>query len=411
MPFALNTKLLHAIACKHKTITAAIAVALAGLVLFARRPDALINPQLFAEDGLVFFLGAYESGLSAIMQPYGGYYHLVPRLIALVALKFDPSWVPFIYNFAALTIVCLINVAVFSKRISLPAKPLIVLSLALVPHTGEVFLNLTNIQWWLAVALILVLLSEDASKTIHYFCDITAVVLCGLSGPFLVFVFPIFIVRACMRRSSSCIATAIMAGIVCSIQIFCLYNHRSEFERSGLINFSWLGSVMTGRVFGTFAAGYKIDNLSSSPLWLIFGALATAAFLRFAFCKGNYRSERAIIGSAWICYVVPVGLKFLRETGAIAPPLNGDRYFFLPHILLAWMLVVYCASPSKWAKNIAAVILGLSWILNSPSFQTPPLKDYAWTAHVQPIREGKDFQIPINPPGWIMSSSGKNTKR
>ena len=51
-------------------------------IVFARKPDALLNPQLFAEDGTIFFLGCVRG------RPEGhfrhlrrDYLHLLPRLV------------------------------------------------------------------------------------------------------------------------------------------------------------------------------------------------------------------------------------------------------------------------------------------------------------------------------------------
>ena len=50
-------------------------------VLFLREPNAVLHPQLWAEDGPVFFLGA-RRGFAVWFETYNGYYHLLPRIIA-----------------------------------------------------------------------------------------------------------------------------------------------------------------------------------------------------------------------------------------------------------------------------------------------------------------------------------------
>ena len=40
-----------------------------------------------------------------------------------------------------------------------------------------------------------------------------------------------------------------------------------------------------------------------------------------------------------------------------------------------------------------------------------PLRDYAWGQHVRPIRDGQGFKIPINPEGWYVQSTGRNSRR
>ena len=98
---------------RHPRLTATGTVALAGLILFLRRPDALLNSQLFAEDGM-FFLDAYDRGAKAIFSPYNGYLHLAPRLTAAFALAFDPAWMPAIYNGVTFTLWLAVALALFS---------------------------------------------------------------------------------------------------------------------------------------------------------------------------------------------------------------------------------------------------------------------------------------------------------
>ena len=66
-------------------------------VLYARRPDALTLPQLYAEDGVIFFREALLSGFAAMPSAYAGYHHLLPRLIALLALPAPAALQPAIY--------------------------------------------------------------------------------------------------------------------------------------------------------------------------------------------------------------------------------------------------------------------------------------------------------------------------
>ena len=56
-----------------------------GLVLYARMPDAFSHPQFWAEDGTIFFLDAHSGGWRALLDPYSGYLHLIPRAVAWLA--------------------------------------------------------------------------------------------------------------------------------------------------------------------------------------------------------------------------------------------------------------------------------------------------------------------------------------
>src|SRR5213080_3917895 len=74
------------------------------LVLFARRPETFLNPQLWAEDGPIFFVQSAYVGISLLV------------LLAVV-------------------------LALFSPRLDLPARPACALAIVLIPHTGEAIGN------------------------------------------------------------------------------------------------------------------------------------------------------------------------------------------------------------------------------------------------------------------------------
>src|SRR5215472_2407952 len=83
----------------------AILFALVFLLLVFRRPDALTNPQFWAEDGVQFFFSQITRGTwASLFRPYAGYLHLIPRLVAAGASPLPARVAPLLYNFSALLI-------------------------------------------------------------------------------------------------------------------------------------------------------------------------------------------------------------------------------------------------------------------------------------------------------------------
>lgn len=67
--------------------TVALAATLLALLLVSRQPSAVAHPQLFAEDGKVWFRDVYQFGARRpLLWPYLGYLETVQRLIAAAAL-------------------------------------------------------------------------------------------------------------------------------------------------------------------------------------------------------------------------------------------------------------------------------------------------------------------------------------
>jgi hypothetical protein len=137
----------------------AVAAGLA-VLLFLRRPDSLLSPQFWAEDGAEFFYFQFYGSLP-LFKPYSGYLHLAPRAVAALAGLFPVRFAPLIYNIFALALA-----ALCSAWFSLPHFRHLVRSdrlraaacifIAVMPAAGTVLLNLTNVQWYLLTWLGLV---------------------------------------------------------------------------------------------------------------------------------------------------------------------------------------------------------------------------------------------------------------
>ena len=125
------------------TRPATCTLVLIGLLIFfilaGKSPDAISNPQLWAEDGTVFFAQQFGHALPQVFTTYAGYLHLIPRLIAWIATAFSYNTEPLIYNFAAL---CIDSAAIlyFAQRSQLLAPTwLTIAAFALTPTNGEIF--------------------------------------------------------------------------------------------------------------------------------------------------------------------------------------------------------------------------------------------------------------------------------
>src|SRR5690606_27302109 len=119
--------------------------------------------------------------------------HLLPRLIAwLASHAADPAWWPAIYNGMAFVISVALFARLASPRVDLPAKPWLMLSFVLVVGTGEVLINVTNLQWLTAFFLVLHLFTAPAATLTQRIGDVAILVLIGLNGPFALVFLPLF---------------------------------------------------------------------------------------------------------------------------------------------------------------------------------------------------------------------------
>src|SRR5208282_1019677 len=166
-----------------------------GLVA-SRRPDALFHPQFFAEDGVIFYQQAFNTGwLKALETPVAGYYDTISRLVAAVSMAF-PIWAaPPIFNVAAIAIqispVWFFNTSRFDGLIPDGRMRLLLSFLYLgLPNSLEIDANLTNALWHMALLGVMVILAPQSPGFLWKAFDLIVLAISGLSGPFCLLLFP-----------------------------------------------------------------------------------------------------------------------------------------------------------------------------------------------------------------------------
>lgn len=358
-------------------------------------------------------MGAYTGDWHKLFEPYGGYLHLLPRIVAWLGQAcVDPALIPAFYNFSALGFTLAVMASVFSKRVCLPAKPAFVVAMALVPHTGEVFINLTNLQWSLALSLVVLSIKNDADGVAERILDFSIALFAGLTGPFIVFLLPAFVCRAVSRKSRESLWLLVWVLMVAAVQFYFLFNERVSFARPEPVAPIGILSAMAGRNYVTFIAGYALPAFERHYVWIALGGVCTALLGFFSLRRGDYKLERLNLFLIFLCLSASVAFKFMREVGVIIPPNQnlGDRYFYIQHVLIAWILVIALVSTVSWWRYCIVAVFVAALAFNLKSFKSPALADRGWSAHAQSIRDGKAFTIPINPDGWAISAPARPAK-
>lgn len=172
-------------------------VALAAIaIVLTRDPAALLMPQLWAEDGPVFVGQALRSGWAGLFEPYAGYFHLLPRLVANIFASVVPLDVlPLALGLSAISLTGLAVYLVATARVPVAHRWLYGLALVLVPHDGEVFGTITNLQWFVAVVLFTLVLQTPARSWRDGLRDGAIALVCGLTGPFAILIVPLLALR------------------------------------------------------------------------------------------------------------------------------------------------------------------------------------------------------------------------
>ena len=381
-------------------------IVIAILILIVRRSDSLTNPQLWAEDGAVFFAQQYEYGAASLLTPYAGYLHTVPRLIALIADSFfSYDQLPAVYNYACLFITIIVIAHCFSPRLQLPFKPLLALSIVLVPHyLNEVFLNITNIQWILCVLLLLTLLKDTPNNIygnyhLQVVSDFIIIIVAGLTGPFLIFMFPFFAWKLFTTKKSYGYTLLLTACCIVLIQLYHLALSTKIVQEGSMFNVDIYVSMFGRKLFGGLLFGRSM--MHSNALFISVCALAYFSILLYLSYKKSPEKMQTLkivlmmlSISVAILGAVIINFNFSPNIMSIS---CGCRYFFIPYVMVTWSLILCINQNGIW-KNIY-VISSLLLILYSSitvGIQTRMI-DYHWKQYSSLIGTKDTLSIPINP--------------
>lgn len=389
------------------------AVAAAYLLLIAHKPWALTAPQLWAEDGSVHLADNDRFGAGAFLLPYRGYLHLLPRLIAWLASRTtDVAHWPAFYNGAALLVAVALFVRFASPRLDLPGKPWLILAFVLAANTGEVFLNITNLHWLTAFFLLQQTLIARPTTPAQRIGDLAILGVIGLTGPFVLVFLPLFAWRWWRERHADTLAVLLVALACAATQAWFIKTTGPHFApQSQPIHLAMLLAVAGSRLvvwplFGSTAA-------STLPLVALgaIGAVFIAALALWALRPHPRRLLRAQILVAF-ALITPATLYRIRPDTWESPNLvNGDSYFFIARILLAWLLIWELDARPRAVAFVARGLYLVAVLFELPHHREPAPPDYHWAERCDAIRRGVPANIPTLPEGWIFEYPGRPTPK
>lgn len=377
-----------------------LAVALIAL----RKSDSLLNPQFWAEDGGLFFIEAERyGGWHQLFRPYEGYLHFLPRLIAALGTPLPLTLVPAFYAWSSLAVTGLVAWWLQSPRLSLPGGAVAALALAALPHTGEVYLNLCNLQWITALGLFALILTTDAATPAIRVGELVLLLLTGLTGPFIILALPLFAWRAWTRRSPWS-TTLLFTAVTCAAaHLPSLLTRNAPTEPAAWAPLQH-AAVVGRRVVVTLFCG----ELSFSKILCAAVALATVAGFTVALWRRRALLPGGLLLLAAALFVLAAtAYKVRPDTWTLSEIGNGDRYFFIPKIILLWLLaaLAHTSGPRLRTALIALLILPLA--ANASRFFFPPEPDQNWAASCALIARGESVWVPILPPDTHILHPGR----
>jgi hypothetical protein len=382
--------------------------------LFAlHRPDGVINPQLWAEDGPIFHQDAELFGWRSLFIPRMGYFHTIPRLIALTARHFDPAWTPAIYTYSALLISGLAALCLVSSR--MPGERLagfgVGLILVIVPnYSNEIFLTPTNLQWVIAPLLTALLVREPAPTIGWAFAEGLAVFVIGTSTPFSIALIPLVALWVFWKRDRRRLLGASARAFAALVQAAALLSVTQGSQPTRPVaGLGFLAQVVGLRIFAeTFTPQIPCETVM---VRILMGLLALGGLVGLAGLPGKNRPVRLMLVAIVIASLT-AAIARCRSTGVLSTLIDtgfGDRYFYAVRTHLLWCCLLAGLdswATRRWLAILCSFLLCLAVISSLRTYRVESLPDLKWKDYVPALREGRPVSIPINP-SWTYNYPGR----
>lgn len=379
------------------------------LLLFLRKPHALHTAQLWAEDGSIFLAFQDLLGARALIEPYMGYLHTIPRLVAWTAAGIlDPAWWPTFYNGVAFVIWVAVIARMFSRRVPLPGKPWLALAFIAGPQTGEILFNITNVQWVSAFALVQHVLLTPPATRMQRTVDLVILAVVALTGPFAIAFLPLFAWQAWRERRRDTAAALLVVGTCAAIQVWFILTTAEKFEHQAQALQLWPTiEVLARRLLVWPVAGEMLARAIPRPGVAALGVLLAMGVLAAALHPGPHRGARRRIAAALVLITVVVTYRTRPDTWDGDNLAFGDRYFYIPRVLLFWLFVLHFHAQRRVTAACARVLYASMLLVHVPNFVVPTPPDYHWKEHCDPIRRGEPANIKTLPEGWWIEYRGR----
>ncbi|MBX7061775.1 MAG: hypothetical protein K1X52_08955 [Pyrinomonadaceae bacterium] len=392
----------------------------AALIVISHRPDAVTDPQFWAEDGHMWYEQAYNlDPLAVFLVPEAGYYQTVSRAVAAFSLLFPFRWAPLVLNLFAIAVQAFNAFFIASDRMShaMPSRlfrfAAAFIYLAL-PNSYETSANLTNTQWHLGFLVLLIILAKPAEDVAWKIFDHAAVALSAFSGPLCLLLVPIAAIKYFYRREKRLLILGSILMIGAAVQMSALFVY--ERPSSQPLGASFFGAVriIAGQWFISPLVGAKNYGLLHRTLWWTDATASVVAagglaVLVLAFIWGKQELRLLIIFAVLVCstaLVNPAVTKLEPQWVAMETPLTGSRYWFFPGLTLLVCSVFIATNLRVGKLRYLFVLPALLMIWGFVAdWKQPRFKNLDFPAHAREFdnaKHGEIITIPINPEGWEM---------
>ena len=396
-----------------------IAAVVGFLITVSHRPDAMLNPQFWAEDGKMWFQQAYNNGvIVSLFTPEAGYFQSISRIVAALSQLAPLAYAPFIFNFAAISAKVGVALFILSPRLERTVPNVAVRAVFAfiylgLPHSFETTANLTNVQWHLAMLCFLVLIAAPGERLVWRIFDVAAVAISAFSGPFCLLLVPVALIKFYVtreRRLIPLIGILLAASTVQAASLFLFERPSSQplDAEPGLFFRIVGGHLFFDSIFGDKNYGRLLKLGWWTEINAFFVCIFGSATVAYAFIRAKLELRLLILFSTLIvagALISPAVSSDMPQWQAMVPEISGSRYWMIPIFCIFACLITVAAKSEFRAVRYASIgLLFLSLVGIVADWKHPQFIDMRFAEHAASFETalaGQEVVIPINP-DWEM---------
>jgi hypothetical protein len=379
------------------------------LLVILRLPLAWVQGRFLGEEGSIFLAFAWHRpALEALLRSFGGYLNLAANGATLLAARLVRGGMlplesaPYLTMVTALLFQLLPAALILTGQARWLANRWAVLAALLIvaisPMTEEVFLNVLHIQFHLALCTGLILALEAPSRRSARIGYWTVLFVAPLCGPGAIVLLPLFALQLFVFFTPSPVRGAFLdPGALAAVMVVRLA--ALPYLTSGLANvlgtltynsyitggIGWWAMVAASITYFGALMAVALRDRHDPAIWLLLSGMAIGAA---SFGGGMI----AVDPYQWF------------SVGA------GERYNFLPLVLLTLALIVIAMRQDGRFRRISATLVMLTLITGAIGF-TQPIKAMrngpSWRAEVAAWRADHDHPLVLWPQEWTADLSDR----
>lgn len=396
--------------------------------MISRRPDALTNPQFWAEDGNVFYAGMYNNGNVnliinnvVIFSPI----YAIAAFSQLFSLEYGPLIFTLFALFFQILPVLLFMSSRFEKLIpKYKTRIILVLTYLCLFNVGETYMNLTNSLYYLALSAFIIIISEPSENKYWNWFDFVILIIASIPFTFAVFLIPIALIRTLKGKSKISLYKLLTLIVVIGVQIIARL-HAKDMGVGGrtlfpemTLSFFWdifIKQIVWGAIGGQNGYVFLIKWLPLGQMFFTISGIFALILGFYTLIKGPQELKLFILFSGVFlaaCLIIP-NVPGNRQAWKVLAEAYGMRYWLLP--TLAFLFCIVWGSSKKNASPIRIISLFfmsffvfflIKHFFRPGSFRFSPYVNYYYQEEVDKflrLPRGESYVFPINPPGWTMT--------